>query len=160
VPRPSAFLVGLGLLLAAPSAWAQGSFRQLSASPSQALDFGTIIAGVASRVSRTDAVRAGQVEVRGDANLEVRIDVALPTALRGPNGAALPLQFGADDGGYSRSPSIRSTLAFDPRAPLTTRLGPSGKLYLFFGGAALPAARQPAGTYAETVTVSITYTGN
>jgi hypothetical protein len=160
--RLAALLVGctVGHLLVAPLAGAQGNGgRPLSALSRQTLDFGTLFSGTPTRVSRFDALRAGQFELRGVKNSEVRVDLGLPSALNGPSGAKVPLQFAAGDGGYARDGAIATAAPFDPRTALVTTLSTNGRLYLFLGGTASPAARQAAGTYAGTVTVTIAYTG-
>jgi hypothetical protein len=140
--------------------WAQGNGgRPLSALSRQMLDFGTLFSGTATRVSRLDALRAGQFELRGFKNAEVRVDLGLPAALTGPKGAKVPLQFTAGDGGYARDGVIGTAAPFDPRSALVTTLSDNGRLYLFLGGTASPATRQSAGAYAGTVTVTIAYTG-
>jgi hypothetical protein len=141
-------------------AWAQGNGgRPLSAVSRQMLDFGILFAGTPARISRFDALRAGQFELRGAKGSEVRIDLGLPPAMAGAGGAKLPLQFAAGDGGYGRDGIIATAAPFDPRAPLVTTLSANGRLYLFLGGTATPAARQSAGTYSGTVIVTIAYTG-
>jgi hypothetical protein len=149
------------LLLSAPG-WAQGKGvggRPLSALSRQTLDFGTLFSGTATKVSRFDALRAGQFELRGAKGSEVRVDLGLPAALSGPRGAKVPLQFTAGDGGFARDGVIATAAPFDPRAALVTTLSGNGRLYLFLGGTATPAARQTAGAYTGTVTVTIAYTG-
>lgn len=162
--RLGALLLGWTVvqLLVTGSARAQGNGnggRPLSAFSRQTLDFGTLFSGTATKVSRFDALRAGQFELRGVKNSEVRVDLGLPSALAGPNGAKVSLQFTAGDGGYAQDGVIASATPFDPRAALITTLGPSGRLYLFLGGTATPATRQTAGAYSGTVTVTIAYTG-
>ncbi|HEX3235887.1 MAG TPA: hypothetical protein VHR41_16960 [Gemmatimonadales bacterium] len=161
---PHLLLVG-GLLtqLALPAAaGAQGQGnggRALNALNRQMLDFGTLFAGTPTRVSRLDALRAGQFELRGAKGSEVRVDLGLPSALTGPRGAKVPLGFGPGDAGYTRDGTIATAAPFDPRSALITTLSGNGRLYLFLGGTASPAARQTAGTYAGTITLTIAYTG-
>ena len=143
-----------------PAAWAQGKGgRPLSAISRQMLDFGLLFSGTPSRVSRFDALRAGQFELRGAKGSEVRVDLGLPSTMSGPAGAKLPLQFAPGDGGYAADGIIGTATPFDPRAPLITTLSGNGRLYLFLGGTATPAAAQSAGTYSGTVIVTIAYTG-
>jgi hypothetical protein len=146
-------------LLSAPG-WAQGNGgRPLSALSRQMLDFGTLFSGTPTKISRFDALHAGQFELRGFKNSEVRVDLGLPPALTGPAGAKVPLTFAASDGGYSRDGVIVTAAPFDPRTALVTTLSSNGRLYLFLGGTASPAVQQPAGVYGGTVTVTIAYTG-
>jgi hypothetical protein len=157
-------LVGgrIGLLLVPLPATAQApgiGGRPLNALSRQTLDFGTLFTGTAAKVSRFDALRAGQFELRGAKGSEVRVDLGLPAALNGPSGAKVPLAFGAEDGGYTRDGTIATAAPFDPRRALVTTLSANGRLYIFLGGTATPATRQPAGVYAGTVTLTIAYTG-
>jgi hypothetical protein len=150
----------IGQLLSPPGAAGQGNGgRPLNALSRQMLDFGTLFSGTATKVSRFDALRAGQFELRGAKGAEVRVDLGLPSALSGPGGAKVPLAFGAADGGYTGEGTIATAAPFDPRSALITTLSGNGRLYIFLGGTATPAARQPAGTYAGTVTLTIAYTG-
>jgi hypothetical protein len=153
-------LVGQLVLPAAAGAQGPGNGgRPLNALNRQMLDFGTLFAGTPMKVSRFDALRAGQFELRGAKGSEVRLDLGLPSALNGPGGAKVPLGFGPGDGGYSRDGTIATAAPFDPRSALITTLSGTGRLYLFLGGTASPATRQTAGTYAGTVTLTIAYTG-
>ncbi|HEX6615085.1 MAG TPA: DUF4402 domain-containing protein [Gemmatimonadales bacterium] len=158
-----AVLLLASIAVAAPwssAALAQGQGgRPLSAISRQTLDFGLLFSGTPSRVSRFDALRAGQFELRGAKGTEIRIDLGLPATMSGPRGAKLPLQFAPGDGGYGRDGLIGTAAPFDPRAPLVTTLSDNGRLYLFLGGTATPAASQSAGTYSGTVIVTIAYTG-
>ena len=149
------------LLVRAPvDAQGQGNGgRPLNALSRQTLNFGTLFTGTATKVSRQDALRAGQFELRGVKGSEVRIDLGLPTALNGPAGAKVPLTFGPADGGYALDGAIGTAAPFDPRHALISTLSSNGRLYIFLGGTATPAARQPAGSYAGTVTLTIAYTG-
>lgn len=143
-----------------PAASAQGNGgRPLSAISRQTLDFGLLFSGTPSRVSRFDALRAGQFELRGAKGSEIRVDLGLPATMTGPGGAKLPLQFVPGDGGYARDGIIGTAAPFDPGAPLITTLSDNGRLYLYLGGTATPAAAQSAGTYSGTVILTIAYTG-
>jgi hypothetical protein len=152
----------MGTLLAWAPANAQGQGnggRPLNAVSRQTLNFGTMFSGTPTKVSRLDALRAGQFELRGAKGSEVRIDLGLPAALSGPAGAKMPLTFAAGDGGYTLDGTIATASPFDPRHALISTLSDNGRLYIFLGGTATPGARQPAGSYAGTVTLTIAYTG-
>jgi hypothetical protein len=124
------------------------------------LDFGAVFPGVPAVVSRTDAARSGQFDLRGANQAEVSVTLTLPAALVGPGGQTVPLQFGADDGGYAQNNTIGAATAFDPRTPLVTRLSVSGRLFIWLGGMALPSPTQPSGDYTATITLVAAYTGN
>lgn len=136
---------------------AQG--RPISATGSQGLTFGALFPGVAAPVPRTDAARAGRFDVRGARDLQVRFDFSLPAAMTSAGGAALPLVFGPNDGGYAQTATIASAAAFDPRSPLLAFLSANGRLYIWLGGTALPGPQQPSGAYSATITMTMAYTG-
>ena len=158
--RLSTLVMVLALALALPAGVLAAQGRPLSAFGRQDLTFGMLLAGVPVTVSRLDAGRAGQFEVRGQRLTEIRIDLTLPPALVSGSGTQLPLQFNAGDGGFSPDAAIASSQAFDPRVPLLARLADAGRLYIFLGGTALPGSRQAAGIYAATITLTVAYTGN
>ncbi len=150
-------VAALLLAAAAPRAEAQG--RPLNVIPRQSLTFGTIWSGQAAPVSRMDPLRSGQIELRGTRHTDVQVSFSLPAAMAGPGGATLPLEFGAADGGIGQTDVITAAAPFDPRAPVSGQLGNNGRLYLYLGATARPAAGQAAGAYTATVVVTIAYTG-
>jgi hypothetical protein len=131
--------------------------RPLTATGSQGITFGTVFPGVPAVVSRTDALNAGQFQIRGANNALVQVDFTLPAAMMGPGGATMAMVFGAADGGYSQTSAIGSATGFDPRAPLQTTLSGQGRLYLWLGGQLLPPAQIAPGAYSATITVTVTY---
>ncbi|UCD25012.1 MAG: hypothetical protein JSW51_03565 [Gemmatimonadota bacterium] len=133
--------------------------RPLAPVGTQDLTFGIVIPGLPTAVSRLDAANSGQYEIRGERLTEVRVDLTLPATLDSPSGAAMPLQFGAGDGGFADRPAIRSSQVFDPRAPLITGLSASGRLYIWLGGTVLPVPTQEQGDYAATIVLTVSYTG-
>lgn len=137
----------------------QGPSQVLGITGRQDLDFGVVFLGMPNTVSRFDAGRSGQFVVDGAKTAQVRVDFVLPTNLVSALGDQIPLVFGAGDGGYSTTPSIKRSQAFDPVAPLITTLHRNGRLYLFLGGTANPAAQQRAGLYSATISVTVSYTG-
>jgi hypothetical protein len=125
----------------------------------QDLQFGEVLPGVRTTVSRLDAFNSGQFQIQGAKRAEVRIEFVLPAALISQRGARLPLEFGPADGGFSKNPSLRLSQPFDPRLPLFAPLHSSGRLYLWLGGTAHPKPTQSAGEYEATVTLTVSYTG-
>jgi len=158
VPSGLPALAAFALAAWAPPAAAQ-SIRPLDAAPRSNLQFGTVLPGLPTSVPWSDAANAGAFDLRGTAGAEVRIDLALPPALAGTGGASLPLSLGAGDGAYAAQPSLAAAAAFDPRLPLITTLGKSGRLYLRFGGTVSPSPSQRPGPYGSTVTITVSYTG-
>ena len=152
-------LLLIGLWWVTP-AWSQGPPGQgLGVTGTQNLSFGPLFAGVPSSISPADRARSGQFLISGSRLTEVRIDFVLPGEMVSAQGATIPLSFGSGDGGYSRTPSVRQSSAFDPRVALITQLGSNGRLYLFLGGTALPQPQQRAGVYTAPITLTIAYTG-
>lgn len=151
--------IGIALVLAAVGVGgleAQG--RPLNVQGRRDLDFGTIIPGVATTVSRLDP-SAGQFILRGRRNAEVLFELTLPTALAGATGA-VPLSFGPADGGHGPLADLAASQPFDPRVPLTVVLPGNGTYYLWLGGTAQPLIQQVPGTYTAQVVLTATYTGN
>ncbi len=149
-----AALVASGPRIAA--AQAHGG-KPVTTTGSQALNFGTVFPGFMHSVLRTDAVNSGQFQVRGQNAVQVQVTFTLPSAMTGPGGAQLPLSFGANDGGYSQSPTISAATAFDPRTPLVTLLSGQGRLYLYLGGTVNPPAQLTPGAYSATITCTVIY---
>jgi hypothetical protein len=151
-------LTAITLAAWVPRAGAQ-TIRPLDASPRANLQFGNVLPGLPTSVPWSDAANAGAFDLRGTGGAEVRIELALPPALTGTGGASLPLSMGAGDGAYAQQPSLAAVTPFDPRLPLITTLGKSGRLYLRFGGTVRPSPSQRPGPYGSTVTITVSYTG-
>ena len=134
--------------------------RNLGATGRQDLDFGMVIPGVPTIIDPVDRRSNGQFEVRGQRRAEVEVRLTLPAALRSTVGPVIPLQFGAGDAAFSRNRSIRNAQYFDPRTALVTRLGFSGRLFVFLGGTALPPAQLAQGEYTAQITLTVAYTGS
>ncbi len=137
---------------------AQG--RPLSVAGSRDLTFGTLFPGVPQTIVRTDAANAGQFQVSGTRNLEVRAQLTLPSLMTAPGGATMALSFAPGDGGYNTQNNIGTAQAFDPGVPLVTRLPGTGRLFIWLGGTVLPSGTQAAGAYAALITLTVAYTGN
>ncbi len=138
---------------------AQRGNKPVSATGNQALNFGTVFPGLNKTVLRTDAVNSGQFQIRGTNGGQVQVTFTLPAAMAGPGGSQLPLSFGANDGGYSQSPTISAATAFDPRTPLVTLLSGQGRLYLYLGGTVAPPRQITSGAYSATITCTVIYFG-
>lgn len=153
----SAAVVAAFVMLSPAAAAAQRGGRPLTVTGNQGLAFGTVFPGVPMTVSRTDALNAGQFQIRGANGSPVRVDFTLPAAMTGPGGMTLPMVFGAADGGYAQSNAIGAAIPFDPRTPLSTALSGQGRLFLWLGGQILPPAQLAPGAYSATITVTVTY---
>lgn len=151
--------LGVALVLAALGAGALGAQgRPVNVQARRDLDFGTVIPGVPTSVSRLDPT-AGQFIVRGRRDAELLIELTLPTALIGTTGA-IPLSFGAADGGHGPQANLAASQPFDPRLPLTVVLPSNGTYYVWLGGTVQPLVQQVPGTYSAQVVLTASYTGN
>ena len=151
--------LGIALVLAAIGAGtleAQG--RPINVQARRDLDFGTVIPGVPTTVSRLDPT-AGQFIVRGRRGAEVLLELTLPIALAGATGA-VPLSFGLADGGHGPLADLAASQPFDPRVPIAVVLPSNGTYYVWLGGTVQPLAQQVPGTYSAQVVLTASYTGN
>lgn len=145
-------LLLLGLLLAAPASGQGG--RPLRVRGERALTFGVVFPGVPSHVLRTDPVGSGEFSIRGEKFLQVLLQFTLPTSLTGPGGAAMPLNFGAGDAGYSTT-TIGAQAGFNPNVGGTGQLSKNGRGSVFLGGTAQPTTGQAAGAYTGIVVLTV-----
>ncbi|HXE58366.1 MAG TPA: hypothetical protein VNK43_10220 [Gemmatimonadales bacterium] len=152
----TALLVFVGLALVAAPLSGQG--RPLQVRGVRSLSFGLLLPGIPTSTARTDPALSGELEIRGERNLEVVVTFGLPSAMTGPGGAVLPLAFAANDAGYSGQQSIGSQTAFDPRLPFRAVLSRNGRGSIYLGGTALPGNGQRAGTYTAQITLTVAYT--
>lgn len=133
--------------------------QQLRVDGTRNLDFGTLIPGVPTLVSPTDAPRAGRIEIVGSAGATVQLLFTLPAVMTGPRGATLPLEFGPAAAAWSSVRAVGTLVPFDPRVPFSARLSAEGRAAVFLGGAVHPVTTQAAGPYGATVTITIIPTG-
>ena len=146
----------MALIAAAAPAAAQG--RPIRVEGVKPLAFGVLLPGVATTVLRTDAIRAGQLNIAAQPQSQIILQLSLPTVMTGPSGRTIPLTFAANDAGFSASESITSQQGFDPRLPtvvITNTKNGRGSVYL--GGRAQPAANQQPGNYSAVITLTIAY---
>lgn len=156
-------LLVVTLLLPAVPAEGQGQGqggRPLRVTGVQDLTFGTILPGVPITILRSDPINSGQFEIRGQRLTEVLVDLLLPGELVGPVGSSIPLVFGPGSAGYSVSGAIGAQVSFDPDVPQAFTLPGNGRGTIFLGGTATPPPQLPAGAYAATITVTLTYLAN
>ena len=127
--------------------------QQLTVTPQQDLLFGVLTPGVPTAVYVDDAAKRAEwrVEARG----RVSVTILLPTALTGPQGEQLPLQFAAGDAGFL--PAGTSVIdLYDPHSTFQVSLrGTPGVGLVLLGGTALPAATQSAGSYTADITIIV-----
>jgi len=130
--------------------------RPLTVTGIQSLTFATLLPGMPSVVSRTDAVKSGRFDLGGPHDAQGEVTFTLPSVLTGPAGATLPLSFGGSDAGYSQSQNIGSQVGFDPNQPFLITFSGQGRGSIFLGGTARPAPIQRAGSYTGTITLNLT----
>jgi hypothetical protein len=126
----------------------------------QPLDFDDVVAGIEARVSRLDPRRAGMFLVRGTANADVLLTLALPSVLVGPGAEPLVIEFGADDAAVGQPSAPQQAMPFDPHLPRLARLPAGGRAVVFLGGRVRGAYGQRAGVYRAPVVLTVAYTGN
>ena len=156
--RPAvACLLMLGAIVTvAPSARAQAG-RKLQVNGVQGIAFGQLLAGMPRTIARTDATRAGRIDLIGQNGDQILLQFSLPTSLVGPGAAAIPLSFAPGGAGFSESQAIGSQVAFDPRQSQVIVLSKTGRGSVFLGATASPSPAQPSGSYAATVTLTTAY---
>jgi hypothetical protein len=129
------------------------------------VDFGNVFQGIAKTVATADNTpgtrAAGKFTVVGNAGSQVSVTFgAMPSALTsGTNNLSAGSWTGcsnqANDGSVAGGCS-----AFGFAGATLANLSSSGYLYMFIGGTVTPTATQAAGTYANTISMTVAYTGN
>ena len=147
----SQLLVLLVAMVAAPSAAAQVSITGI-----RALTFGPVIVGIPSSVGPSHPTKSGQFRVTAPLAAKVQVRFTLPDQLAGPAGAQLPINFGGDDAMAIGSAPGSTPITFNPKATRNPQFQPSTLYNIFIGGTVSPAADQRPGSYAATITLTIT----
>jgi hypothetical protein len=144
-------LVALAALVAAPRAAAQVSITGI-----RNLTFGPVIVGIPSSVGPSDPTKSGQFRITAPLNSKVQIRFTLPDALAGAGGAQLPISFGSNDAMAVGSSPGSTPITFNPKATRNPQFQPSTAYDVFIGGTVTPAGNQQPGSYAATITLTIT----
>lgn len=121
------------------------------------LDFDLTQAGAPVTVQPGEA-RSAYFLVSGTPGNEVQITFELPADLADDSGNSLPVAFGPESAGYSRTDDPNSVLLFDPEGGLITGLSATGSLYIWLGGAIRPEMSQRGGNYRTDITLNASYT--
>jgi hypothetical protein len=151
------------------------SVVQILASPlsgvgTRALRFGTIVPGTTSVTVLPKSALGGEFRITGVRNRKsIGISFTLPTALAGPNGASIPLNFNGNYAGLCEidTTGICEAASYATWNPVTTptfndqptRYKPGRKVYayddyqVYLGGAAAPSANQRQGSYTASIGV-------
>jgi hypothetical protein len=139
-----------GVVAAAPAA------AQVSILPVRDLTFGSVIVGIPSSVGPSHPTRSGQYRITAPLGSKVQVRFTLPDQLTGPGGAQLPITFGSSDAiAVGTAPGSTPT-TFNPKATRNPQFQPSTAYDVFIGGTVTPAGNQPPGSYAATITLTIT----
>jgi hypothetical protein len=143
-------LVLLAALVCVPSVAAQ-----ISLSPVRDLAFGPVIIGIPATIGPSHSTRSGQFRITAPVGTRIQLRLTLPNQLAGPAGAQLPIAFSNNDAMIvgTAPGSVPST--FNPKSTHVYNTN-SGTTNVFIGGTVTPAATQPQGSYAATITLTIT----
>jgi hypothetical protein len=142
-------LVAAGVLLAA----ATPAAAQLSVTGIRNLAFGPVIRGVALHVLPSDAVRSGQFRFVTPIGSVVRLQFTLPNRLNGPAGATMPISFNSTD---AFAVGAAAPVTFNPNNAQTFTIVSSNTINVYIGGTVSPSAAQTFGSYANTITLTLT----
>ena len=135
---------------------ASSAAGQVTVVGQQDLRFGVVVPGTPTVVAPTDAARRGEWLMTGRGN--PTISFVLPTSMQGPNGAVMPLVFGASSAAWQRQNAMGGGGApqiVDPRTPFTVSVQARQTVRLFLGGTAQPTTTQAAGSYTATITLIV-----
>lgn len=126
------------------------------------LAFGDVFPGIPKTVDKSGAGAAAEFYVSGTAGSEISIEFTLPKYMNS-SGYNMQLIFTEADCSIDTSATPdQSAPTFDDLDPwdiMTYRLGSSG-MTIWLGGTAVPALRQTEGSYAASIVITVTYTGN
>jgi hypothetical protein len=142
----------------------------LSGVGTRALQFGMIVPGTTTVTVLPRSRSGGEFRITGVRNRKsIDVSFTLPTALTGPAGATIPLNFNGNYAGLceidaSGACDLASYFTWNPVTTPTyrdtpTRYKPGRKVYtyddyqVYLGGVALPSTTQRQGTYSATIGV-------
>ena len=111
-----------------------------------------------ARTIAWNAATSGRLRVDGLSRARVSLTLTLPTSLAS-GAATLPVGNWSVRVGPRAATTGATPVTVTSGTPFVRRLPTSGQLFLFIGGRATPAASQPAGDYAGTITLDAAYTG-
>ena len=144
-------LVLLVTWVAAPSVGAQVSITGI-----RDLTFGPVIVGIPSSVAPSHPTRSGQFRIAAPLGSKLQIRFTLPDELAGPAGAQLPISFGSNDAMAVGTAPGSTPMTYNPKATRNPQFQPSTGYDVFIGGTVTPAGNQRPGSYAATITLTIT----
>jgi hypothetical protein len=146
----------LVLALAVLPAASRPAAAQITVTPVRDLAFGPVIVGVPTHIEPSHPVRSGQFRVTTSAAMRVRLRFTLPTRLDGPLGATLPIAFNNNDALHVGAPANSVPESFNPKATEDVQTTTAATFFVFIGGTVSPAGDQRPGSYAATITLTVT----
>lgn len=145
---------------AAAALWTPAHAQGLQVVGDQDLNFGELLTGIPTTVTRTDALNSGQIIIRGPRGTDIEVTLLLPNDLVGPGGATIPVSFPPGSAGFAPFFFIFFQQAFDPNVPNTFSIGFFGQVAIYLGGTATAPLQSPAGVYSSTVTAIVANLNN
>ncbi len=152
--RPRFVLFAL-LLIAAPALRGQ-SPPSLRVNVLRQLEFGSLIGGVDATMAPADSKATALFEIIGPAGATVQLVFTLPGQISGEGGGKVALVFGPQSAAYSVNESSVDNIPFDPRAPFSLKLPPSGRVVVMIGGMARPSRQLISGRYSGNLSLAVT----
>ena len=144
------------LALLGAFAAARPAAAQVSVTATRDLAFGVVIVGVPSSVAPSHPTKSGQFRLTAPLNSKVQVRFTLPDELIGPAGAQLPISFGSNDALALGTAPGSTPITWNPKATRNPQFQPSTVYNVFIGGTVTPAVNQQQGSYAATITLTIT----
>ncbi len=127
------------------------------------LNFGTVTPGASATVLPSDVGPAGEFTITGSPAAEMTLEFTLPDSLRTGGGAAMDVVFGSTDATYEDGTGGGQAAPAGTVNPLiveTSNIGAGGTYTVWIGGRVDPTVSQSGGSYAGTITLTVTLTGN
>ena len=130
-------------------------YQAITVNGIRTLDFGNVFPGVNKTILVGDAT-SGKFSATGQANANVNITFTLPTTLN--DASSNQLSINSWTACRNAADVVGACTAFTPSASATgTTFGASGTLFVWVGATVAPTAGQTAGTYTNTVTMTLAY---
>ena len=133
----------------------QGDRQTVTVSRLADLAFGPVVGGIPAVIRPEDSNAAQfEVKLRGNPPHTVTVTLAVPgELLSGPN--RLPIRFDATSAAWATRDAPNNRTAFDPVRGATVTLDQRGPkaILVWVGGVLEPATTQPAGDYADRITI-------
>ncbi|HTR76919.1 MAG TPA: hypothetical protein VMH39_02375 [Gemmatimonadaceae bacterium] len=146
------FVFPLALLATGAVGYAQMPTPSIRLNVLRPMDLGRLIDGVGGD-DRTGRATTAEFELIGPPGASVELQFNLPPGLNGEHGERVPLTFGPTSGAWSASSSDLDMVVFDPRAPTTILIPPSGRVAITLKGSAYALHQLRSGPYSGQITL-------